>query len=268
MSKAEDATRTKGNSDGDTNEADDDAVAGSQMSFLDHLEELRWRIIKAAIGIVIGTILCLVFGDWLVDNVLLRPAKVSGMHLQNLRPFGMLILYMQVAIAGGIVASLPNIFYQLWKFIEPGLYPHERKYISAIVAFTTLCFFAGIVFSYFVMLPLALKFAASFGPASVENNFAVDYYFNVIVSVMLGAGVVFELPMVSFFLSKLGILTPKFMRRYRRHAIVIIFVGAAILTPGTDPMSQVILAIPLVGLYEISVWVSKFAQKKKRDMNE
>jgi len=261
MSEVKEDVKTKeipGDGTGENEE-----LAGAEMSFLDHLEELRWRIIKAAIGVVVGTILCLVFGDWLVDNILLRPAKISGMHLQNLRPFGMLILYMQVAIAGGIIVSLPNIFYQLWKFIEPGLYPHERKYISAIVAFTSLCFFTGIVFAYFVMLPMALKFAAGFGPASVQNNFAIDYYFNVVISVMLGAGVIFELPMVSFFLAKLGILTPAFMRHYRRHAIILIFVTAAILTPGTDPISQVILAVPLMGLYEISIWVAKFAQKKK-----
>jgi sec-independent protein translocase protein TatC len=264
MSEVKEDSKTKvgeGSGEGETAGGKRPAV---EMSFLDHLEELRWRIIKAAIGIVIGTILCLVFGDWLVENILLRPAKVSGMNLQNLRPFGLLILYMQVAVAGGIVLSLPNIFYQLWKFIEPGLYPHERKYISAIVAFTSLCFFVGIVFAYYVMLPMALKFAAGFGPASIQNNFAIDYYFNVLISVMLGAGLVFELPMVSFFLAKLGILTAKFMRHYRRHAIVLIFVAAAILTPGTDPISQVILAIPLIGLYEISIIVAKFAQKKRQ----
>ncbi|HEY6626867.1 MAG TPA: twin-arginine translocase subunit TatC, partial [Ignavibacteriaceae bacterium] len=124
------------------------------------------------------------------------------------------------------------------------------------------CFLAGIAFAYFVMLPLTMKFAAQFGTAEISNEFAIDEYMSIIISVMLAAGVVFELPMISFFLSKLGILTPKFMRKYRRHAIVIILVLAAFLTPGADPVSQVILAVPLVLLYEISIFISKLSSKK------
>jgi len=113
-----------------------------------------------------------------------------------------------------------------------------------------------------VMLPLSLKFAAGFGSATIENNFAIDEYFSIILSVMLGAGTVFELPMLSFFLSRIGILTPKFMRKYRKHSYVAVFIIAAVLTPGTDPLSQVLLAIPLVFLYEISILVSKIFQKR------
>jgi sec-independent protein translocase protein TatC len=128
--------------------------------------------------------------------------------------------------------------------------------------FSTLCFLAGIAFAYFVMLPLAMSFAAQFGTSEISNVFAIDEYMSIIISVMLAAGVVFELPMISFFLSKLGILTPKFMRTYRRHAIVIILVLAAFLTPGADPVSQLILAVPLVLLYEISIFISKLSSKK------
>ena len=158
----------------------------------------------------------------LVEIVLLKPARDANASLQNLRPFGQLFLYVQVAIIVGIVASLPNIFYQLWKFIAPALRKRERKYIIWIVFFSTFCFLAGIAFAYFVMLPLAMKFAAQFGSEAIKNEFSIEEYMSIIISVMLAAGVVFELPMVSFFLSKLGILTPKFMRKYRRHAIVII----------------------------------------------
>jgi sec-independent protein translocase protein TatC len=232
------------------------------MSFLDHLEELRWRLIYAAIGIVIGAIAAWIFIDPLVELVLLKPARDSGAILQNLRPFGQLFLFIQVAIIVGVVISLPNLFYQLWKFISPALKKTERKYILAIVIFSSICFLAGIAFAYFVMLPLALKFAAQFGTESIKNEFAIDEYMSIIISVMLAAGCVFELPMVSFFLSKLGILTPVFMKRYRRHAIVIILVLAAILTPGADPVSQVILAVPLVLLYELSIFISKISVKK------
>ena len=237
-------------------------VEEKEMTFLEHLEELRWRIIWSLLGLVIGTIICLIFIDFLVDVVLLRPARNSGAHLQNLKPFGQLFLYFQVAMIGGVILSLPNIFYQLWKFISPALRKSERKYISAIVIFTSFCFLCGIVFAYFVMLPLTLKFAAQFGSSTIANQFAIDEYMNIIISVMLGAGLVFELPMISFFLTKLGILKPEFMKKYRRHAIVIIMVAAAFLTPGTDPVSQIILAIPLLLLYEISILISKLSVRK------
>lgn len=245
------------------NNRDDEESGDVEMSFLDHIEELRWRIIYSLIGIVVFTIIAWVFINPLVEVVLLKPARDAHASLQNLRPFGQLFLYFQVAIIVGIVASVPNIFYQLWKFIAPALKRNERKYILRIVIFSTFCFLAGIAFAYFVMLPMAMKFAAQFGTVEIKNEFAIDEYMSIIISVMLAAGVVFELPMVSFFLSKLGILTPKFMRKYRRHAIVIILVLAAILTPGTDPVSQVILAVPLVLLYEISIFISRISYKKR-----
>jgi len=242
------------------------------MSFFDHLEELRWRLIKAMIGIVLGMIVCWIFIDWIILQVLLKPVVDinaglppghAPFHLQNLKPFGQLFLYMQVALIGGAVISIPNILYQIWAFIAPGLLPRERKYIRWIVFFSSFCFLAGVAFAYFVMLPAALTFFATFGTATIENNIAISEYMNFIISVMLSAGIVFELPMVSWFLSKLGILTPKFMRHYRRHAIVVIFILAAALTPGTDPVSQVLLAIPLMGLYEISILVSAWASRKR-----
>ena len=244
------------------NDEDEEQNADVEMSFLDHIEELRWRIIYALIGVVIFTIVAWIFIDPLVELVLLKPARDANASLQNLRPFGQLFLYFQVAIIVGIVASLPNIFYQLWKFIAPALKKRERKYILWIVFFSTFCFLAGIAFAYFVMLPLAMKFATQFGSEDIKNEFAIDEYMSIIISVMLAAGVIFELPMVSFFLSKLGILTPEFMRKYRRHAMIIILILAAILTPGTDPVSQVILAVPLVLLYEISIFISRISSKK------
>lgn len=233
-----------------------------EMTFIEHLEELRWRIIYSLIGILIGTIVAWIFIDFLVEEILLRPAKENGVSLQNLKPFGQIFLYFQIALIAGLILSIPNVFYQFWKFISPALRKHERKYILAIVIFTTVCFLAGIAFAYFVMLPLALSFAVQFGTETIKNEFAVDEYMSIIISVMLAAGLIFELPMLSFFLSKLGILKPSFMRKYRKHSIVIIMIAAAVLTPGTDPVSQIILAVPLVLLYEISILVSKFSQRK------
>jgi sec-independent protein translocase protein TatC len=250
-----------------------DAADAQEMSFLDHLEELRWRIVKAAAGILVGAILCWIFIDQIIDGVLLRPIihlnQTLGpgqqpIRLQNLKPFGQVFLYMEVAFVGGLILSVPNILYQIWAFIAPGLMPRERRYVRWIVFFTSLCFLAGIAFAYFVMLPSALTFFAAFGTTAIENNIAINEYMSFIISVMLGAGVVFELPMVAWFLTRLGFLTPAFMRRYRRHAIVGILIIAALLTPGTDPVSQILLTIPLVFLYEISIGVSALALRGNR----
>lgn len=246
--------------------------AEQEMSFLDHLEELRWRVIKILIGVVLTTALCWFFIDWLMNDVLLRPVLELNrnlavgqqpIHLQNLKPFGQVFLYFEVAIIGGIIVNIPNILYQVWAFIAPGLMPKERRYIKWIVFFSSFCFLAGITFAYFLMLPTALQFFAGFGSPEIENNIAINEYMSFIISVMLAAGVVFELPMVSWFLSKLGILTPAFMRHYRRHAIVAMFILAAVLTPGTDPVSQILLAVPLLVLYEVSIGISAMAWRGK-----
>ncbi len=219
---------------------------------------------KALLGVLLGLFVCLVFINSLVDNVLLLPAKNANMPLQNLRPFGLVFLYFQVAFVCGVLLSLPNLFYQLWKFLAPALRDVEKKYVVKFVAISSLSFFCGIVFAYYVMLPMTLQFAVQFGAQTIiKNQFAIDEYIEIIISIMLACGVVFELPMISFVLSKIGILTPQFMRKYRRHAIVIIMILAAILSPGTDPVSQVILAVPLLILYEISIFVSKYSVKKQ-----
>ena len=213
-------------SDEDKEPPEDTEKQEIEMTFLEHLEELRWRIIYSLIGIVIGTIIAWIFIDFLINQVLLIPAKHADFQLQNLRPFGQLFIYFQVAVIVGLIISMPNVFYQLWKFISPALKENERRYITGIVLFTTFCFLSGVFFAYFVMLPLTLKFAAQFGTPVIENKFSIDEYFSIVLSVILGAGLVFELPMLSFFLSKIGILKPSYMRKYRRHAIITILIFA------------------------------------------
>lgn len=238
-----------------------------EMSFLEHLEEFRWRIIRSAIGVIIGGIIVGIFINWIMDDILLLPAMktIPPLKLQNIKPFGQFSLYMEVIIVGGIILSIPNIIYQFWKFIEPALKPSESKYIKSIVIFSSFCFLAGITFAYFVLLPTALEFFANFGSAVISNNIAIDEYFSFIISTMLAAGVVFELPMVSFFLSKIGILKPQFMKKYRKHAIILILLIAGILTPSPDVTSQLLLAVPLFILYEISIIICKLSQKKQND---
>jgi sec-independent protein translocase protein TatC len=235
-----------------------------EMGFLDHLEELRWRIIKALIGVVLAGIVVGIFADFIVANIILAPSAhtIPPLKIINIKPFGQFTLYMEVILIGGMILSIPNIIYQFWKFIEPALKPSERKYISAIVIFTSFCFLAGIVFAYFVMLPTALGFLSSFGTTMIENSIAIDEYVSFVVSMCLAAGIVFELPMVSFFLSKIGILKPQYMRKYRKHALIVILILSGILTPSPDITSMLLLAGPLFVLYEISIIISKLSQKK------
>jgi sec-independent protein translocase protein TatC len=233
-----------------------------EMTFWEHLEELRSRIIKSLIGILVGIIICAFFSDTIINKILLVPAKKAGFTLQNLKPYGQFILYMQVVIISGFVLSLPFTLYQFWRFVEPGLLPRERKYVLWIVAFSTLCFFAGIVFAYFVLLPISLKFFAGFGSREIQNIIAINEYMKFIIGLILASGIVFELPMLSFFLGRIGILTPAFMRHYRKHAIVVILIISAILTPTPDVATQLALAIPLVLLYEFSIFVVQLTGKK------
>ncbi len=232
------------------------------MSFLDHLEELRWRIIKAVIALVVAAALAGFFADFLVQDVLLGPLRVVHLKVQVLTPYGIMLLYMEVVLFAGLILSMPVLLYQLWAFIAPGLMPSERQYASRIVFFTTLCFMSGIAFGYFVLIPTALKFFAGFGTESIALNIAADKYISFILSMILGAGLVFELPMVTFFLAKFGIVTPQFMRKYRRHAIIAILIISAFVTPTPDIVTQSLLAAPMMVLYELSIFIAKFAQKK------
>ncbi len=240
-----------------------DGADGKEMSFLDHLEELRWDVVKALVGLVVATILCAIYTDFIVQNILLLPARSVSLKLQVLTPYGIVILYMEAALICGVILSMPNTLYWLWKFVAPGLLPKERRYISRIVFFTSLCFFAGVAFGYYVLLPSALKFFSTFGTQTIEMNIAIDRYVSFVLALLLGSGLVFELPMISYFLTKLGLLTPAFMRHYRRHSIIVILFIAAIVTPTPDPVTQLILALPMMALYEVSILVCKFSQKKE-----
>jgi sec-independent protein translocase protein TatC len=232
------------------------------MSFLDHLEELRWRVIKAVVALLVASILCGFFADFLVQDLLLGPLRAVGLKVQVLTPYGIMLLYMEVVLFAGLIISMPVILYQLWAFIAPGLMPNERRYASRIVFFTTLCFLSGIVFGYKILIPTALKFFAGFGTQNIELHIAADKYVSFLLSMILGAGLVFELPMITFFLAKFGIVTPAFMRKYRRHAIIAILIISAIVTPTPDVVTQSLLAAPMMILYELSIFIAAFAQKK------
>ena len=245
--------------------SEENEIAGKEMTFLDHLEELRWRLVKAVLGLLVATILCGIFSDWFVNEAILRPSRLTKppLVLINTIPYGQITFYMIVILVAGLILSSPWILYQLWKFIQPGLMPKERKYISGIVTFTTICFLAGVAFAYFIMLPYMLQFFATFGTTSIQNMISVSEYVGFVLQLILISGLIFELPMVSYFLSRLGILTPKFMRHYRRHAIVVILIIAAVVTPTTDPFTMGVFALPMMLLYEISIWIAGVAKRRR-----
>ncbi len=235
-----------------------------EMSFIDHLEELRVRIVKAVLAVLVAAIGSAFFSDFLVKEVLMSPLLKVGLKAQVLTPYGIVLIYMQVVVTAAVIIAMPVILYQAWQFIAPGLMPSERKYAWWIVFFTTFCFLGGIVFGYFVLMPTALAFFAAFGTDTFALNVSVDNYISFMLSLILGAGLVFELPMISYFLSKIGLLTPQFMRKYRKHAIVAILIISALVTPTPDVLTQTLLAAPMILLYEVSIFISKIVQHNKR----
>ncbi len=228
------------------------------MNFLDHLEELRWRLIKSLVGVVAVGIIGYLFSDQLLQ-VFLFPARNvnTPFNLQVLGVPDMLMVKIKIGIFTGIVGALPIITFQMWRFIAPGLLPHEKQYVPSTVTVVTLCFLIGGTFGYFVILPVALEFLSGLGLTTIQNNYALDKYVSFVTRIILITGLIFELPVLSFFLTKIGLVTPAVLRHIRRYAVIITFVGAAFITP-PDPASMVLMGIPILLLYEISIWVSYF----------
>ena len=235
----------------------------NSMPFLDHLEELRWRLVKSIGSILLGAVVTFFFIDSLIE-LLIRPTKnlSTPMDLQVLKVQGMFMIKWGIALIGGVVLAIPVLTYQLWKFIAPGLYLNEKKYAAPLIIFTYLSFLIGLLFSYTIMIPFSLEFFTSVGMTGIDNNFSINYYFNFITWLMIGSGFIFELPVLVFILSVIGLLTPAFMSHYRRHSAVVILVLSAFITP-PDPVSLVLMSIPLLGLYELSIGVSWLVNRKK-----
>ena len=239
-----------------------------EMPFLDHLEELRWRAIRILIAVMALTIGCFFVSDYILDFLLFSTKGLQfEINLQVLKVQTVFIIKLELALIFGIVLSLPYILFQIWQFVSPGLLDKERIYVFPVIFFATISFLIGAGFAYFIIVPIALDFFLSLAPDTVTNNIALDFYFGFVVRIVIVFGIVFELPVVSLFLTKIGLLTPDILKKYRRYAIVSIFILAAILTP-PDPTTQVMLGIPLVILYEFTIWISYFFRKKKKAVEE
>ncbi len=248
-----------------------------EMPFLEHLEELRSRLIKALLSVAFFTALSWFFieriFDFLVmpyrDAIALAKSKVQDpATLENVRliftnPTGGFMIYIKLALTVGILFSIPVIVFQIWQFIAPGLLRRERRIAVWVVFFTTLCFMAGAMFCYYVVLKYGLGFLLTFQSDVLTPMVSIDEYFGFVTILLIVFGLVFEMPVIAFFLTKIGLLTPEFMRQKRRYSIVAIFVGAAVLTPSTDAFTMMLLVLPLLVLYEISIWISRIALSKE-----
>ncbi len=235
------------------------------MPFLDHLEELRSRLIKSIVAIFVATIGCYFFSKDIMA-ILTRPFP-SQQKLIFLAPTEAFVVHLKLALFAGIFVALPYLFYQLWQFVVPGLFEKERKYVPLVVFFSTFFFVSGAAFCYFVIIPFGLNFLLGWGGDSLDASITIREYLKFVTMLVMVFGIVFELPLLSFFLTKMGMLTPEFMRKNRRYGIVLTFILAAILTP-PDIVTQLFLAGPLLILYEISIMVSKFTLKKSDEEQE
>jgi sec-independent protein translocase protein TatC len=249
------------------------------MSFLQHLEELRWRLVRCAIVILLLAIVIWYFQEEIMVNLFLSMkdkdfvtfrllcqyigvcVEEIPVKMQSMTVSGQFTYALMMSFLGGLVISFPYVFYQIWSFIKPGLKQREKKMVNGLVFYVSLLFFLGILFGYFIVAPLSVQFFGSYQISNqIENNFTIGSYMSTIFSTVFYSGLFFLLPVVSYLLTKIGLINVSFLIKYRKHAIVAILILAAIITP-PDIASQIIVSIPIIILYEIGILVSKRAER-------
>lgn len=260
-----------------------------EMSFLGHLEVLRWHLVRSAIVIFAFAVTLFCYPKFLFDTIIFAPKHpefwtyrmlcslddlmgAGGMLCIKEIPFELIntelsaqfTTHMWISFVGGLICGLPYLLWELWRFIKPALRVKELKYAKGIVFFTSMLFLIGVLFGYYVIVPLSVNFLGSYQvSAEVKNTIQMSSFISTVTTITLAAGIVFELPIVIYFLSKIGIMTPTFMRKFRKHAVVVILIVAAVITPSPDITSQLLVAFPLYFLYEISIFVSAYVVRKK-----
>lgn len=260
----------------------------NEMSFLDHLEELRWILVRSAFAITIAAIVVYFFSDFIFDQIIFGPTSADFVTyrffcdlshnlgfadaicvtempfiIQNTDMEGQVNIFVWICILGGFILAFPYILWEFWKFIRPALYEKERRNAKWFILISSILFFLGVLFGYYVVVPMSVNFFATFTVSSiVKNQFSVDSYISMVKTSVIASGLYFELPIVIFFLSKLGLVTPEFLRKYRKWGIVIILIVAAIVTP-PDVVSQVLVAIPMLLIYELSIYISAMVKRQK-----
>ena len=264
-------------------------VNPNEMSFLDHLEELRWHLIRATLAVVVAGIFAFIAKEFIFDIVLLGPkqpdfityqilcdvAKSVGLDesfcyteipfsIQNRTMSGQFSIHMWTAITAGFIIAFPYILYEFWRFIAPALHENERKASRGFIIIASLLFFIGVLFGYYVISPLSINFLGSYQVSEeVVNEIDLSSYMGLIRASALASGIVFELPIIIFLLTKIGLVTPQILKQYRKFALVGILIVSAIITP-PDIASQIVVAIPVLILYGISIFISRMVLKKER----
>ncbi|WP_298358984.1 twin-arginine translocase subunit TatC [Runella sp.] len=271
-------------------EFDKETAAGDEMTFIEHLEELRWNIIRAVGAILVFTIVAFIFIEEIYDKIILAPSRpdfwtyrmmckiadftgAEGLcidkldfELQSREMAGQFTMALLSSVIIGLLFAFPYAFWEVWRFIKPGLKPSERKVSRGAVFYVTFLFLSGVLFGYYIVSPLAINFLANFQlDPRIKNQFDITSYVGLISVLTLACGLTFQLPVVAFVLSRIGFLNPRFMREYRRHAFVVILILAAVITPSPDVLSQVLVAMPLTLLYEISILVSAWVERTKKE---
>jgi sec-independent protein translocase protein TatC len=228
-----------------------------EMSLFEHLEELRERLIKSAIALMVTTFVSLLFSTQLIRIILVPAGEVRPVFL---RPTEGVLTYFRVALLAGVALALPIITYQVAQFVLPGLKPNEKRFLVLLLPGAVVSFVVGVAFAYFVMLPPSLRFLLSFGSEVAEATWAIGEYIAFVTNLMFWTGVIFEAPLLAFFLAKLGIVTPEMLSSNRKYALLVSAVLAAVITPTPDPFNMMLVMAPLIVLFEISVWVTKLAR--------
>lgn len=244
---------------------DDDESPGGKMSFLEHLDELRRRIIHACLGIAVGVLVGFLFIDR-IFNFLLAPAKQAlppGATLIYTQPGEAFSLYITVSLIFGTIIAAPYIMYQVWMFIAPGLYSNEKRFAVPFVLFSTLGFVGGAAFNHYVAFPFIMVFFASFNSVDLRFMPKLQDVFGLYTKMLLGIGIVFQMPTVVFFMAKMRIVTARFLAKNFKFALLLIFVAAAVITPTGDPMTQMIFAAPMIALYGVSIVVAWIVGPKR-----
>jgi len=244
-------------------------MTNEKQPFLAHLEELRNRLIVCAIAIGIGFVISYIFSKQLFSFLILPLTEVlpADSHLIFTNLPEMFIAYIKVALIAGIILAIPVIFYELWMFLAPALYRREKGYLIPFVLFSSILFLVGSLFGYFVVFPYGFKFFIGFATEDIQALPSVKQYFSFTIRLLLAFGLVFELPVVVFFMTKIGLITPDSMKRFRKFAILSSFILSAILTP-PDVATQIMMALPIIILYEVSIIISKGIYRKKKEGSE
>jgi sec-independent protein translocase protein TatC len=261
----------------------------SEMSFMEHLEVLRWHLVRSVIAILVFMIAAFSFKSIVFDYIILAPTHNDfptykwfcdfsnfigkgdslcfselKFDLININLSGQFTTHLLVSFVAGIILAFPYVLFEIWRFVKPGLHETEIRYARALIFSGSLLFFFGILFGYFLIAPLSIQFLGNYTISdAVANQISLNSYISTLTTIVLATGLVFQLPLLVYFLAKFGIVSSQMMRLYRKHAFVLSLVLAAILTP-PDVSSQILMAIPLVVLYELSIWVAKAVEKKEK----